>query len=207
MTVQFKRVAVIGTGVIGASWAALFLAKGLDVVATDVAPGAEGATSSIHRGRVAGARDTGASFVPRRIDVPPEVHHRPAGSRRRCRARAGEWSGAHRLQAQRCTRSSTPCCRRRSSIASSSSGLTMSEIQAGCPLHPGTLRDRASRSTRRTSSARRDRRRRQDVGRHDPACQRVLYIARQAHDPPPQGSARPRPPTACRPPCGGRSST
>jgi len=36
-----RRVAIIGTGVIGASWSALFLAKGLDVVATDVAPGAE----------------------------------------------------------------------------------------------------------------------------------------------------------------------
>ena len=37
------RVAVIGTGVIGASWAALFLANGLEVVATDVAPDAEAA--------------------------------------------------------------------------------------------------------------------------------------------------------------------
>ena len=38
-----RRVAIIGTGVIGASWTALFLANGLDVVATDVAPGAEAA--------------------------------------------------------------------------------------------------------------------------------------------------------------------
>ena len=36
-----KRVAVVATGVIGASWAAYFLASGLDVVATDPAPGAE----------------------------------------------------------------------------------------------------------------------------------------------------------------------
>ena len=36
-----KRVAVVSTGVIGASWAAHFLAHGLDVVATDPAPGAE----------------------------------------------------------------------------------------------------------------------------------------------------------------------
>jgi 3-hydroxyacyl-CoA dehydrogenase len=36
-----NRIAIIGTGVIGASWAALFLAKGLKVAATDVAPGAE----------------------------------------------------------------------------------------------------------------------------------------------------------------------
>ena len=36
-----KRVAIVGTGVIGASWAAHFLAHGLDVVATDPAPDAE----------------------------------------------------------------------------------------------------------------------------------------------------------------------
>src|SRR6201989_3419331 len=43
VTRPIKKVAIIGTGVIGASWAAQFLAKGLDVVATDVAPGAEAA--------------------------------------------------------------------------------------------------------------------------------------------------------------------
>src|ERR1700722_13964755 len=36
-----RRIAIIGTGVIGASWTSLFLAKGLQVVATDVAPNAE----------------------------------------------------------------------------------------------------------------------------------------------------------------------
>ena len=38
---DIRRVAVVGTGVIGASWAAHFLAQGLDVVATDPSPGAE----------------------------------------------------------------------------------------------------------------------------------------------------------------------
>src|SRR6476659_11440958 len=36
-----RRIAIVGTGVIGASWAAEFLARGLDVVATDPAPKAE----------------------------------------------------------------------------------------------------------------------------------------------------------------------
>ncbi len=36
-----RRVAVVGTGLIGARWAAHFLAHGLDVTATDPAPGAE----------------------------------------------------------------------------------------------------------------------------------------------------------------------
>jgi 3-hydroxyacyl-CoA dehydrogenase len=40
-TKPIRRIAIIGTGVIGASWAALFLAKGLQVVATDIAPNAE----------------------------------------------------------------------------------------------------------------------------------------------------------------------
>jgi carnitine 3-dehydrogenase len=35
------RIAVVGTGVIGASWAAEYLARGFDVVATDPAPNAE----------------------------------------------------------------------------------------------------------------------------------------------------------------------
>src|SRR5258705_5873174 len=36
-----KKIAIVGTGVIGASWAAQYLARGLDVVATDPAPNAE----------------------------------------------------------------------------------------------------------------------------------------------------------------------
>src|SRR5258708_2686083 len=36
-----RRVVVVGTGVIGASWATHYLSRGLDVVATDPAPNAE----------------------------------------------------------------------------------------------------------------------------------------------------------------------
>ena len=38
-----RRIAVVGTGVIGASWAAFYLSRGFDVVATDPAPNAESA--------------------------------------------------------------------------------------------------------------------------------------------------------------------
>jgi 3-hydroxyacyl-CoA dehydrogenase len=38
---EIERIAIVGTGVIGASWAAHFLAHGFDVIATDPAPGAE----------------------------------------------------------------------------------------------------------------------------------------------------------------------
>ncbi|BBQ01028.1 hydroxyacyl-CoA dehydrogenase (plasmid) [Burkholderia sp. SFA1] len=45
-----ERVAVVGTGVIGASWAAYFLARGLQVSATDPAPGArERLTAAVAR--------------------------------------------------------------------------------------------------------------------------------------------------------------
>jgi 3-hydroxyacyl-CoA dehydrogenase len=40
-TKPIRRIAIVGTGVIGASWTTLFLAKGLQVVATDIAPKAE----------------------------------------------------------------------------------------------------------------------------------------------------------------------
>src|SRR3954462_4291546 len=38
---SIRRIAIVGTGVIGASWAAQYLACGFDVVATDPAPNAE----------------------------------------------------------------------------------------------------------------------------------------------------------------------
>ncbi|MFG1376056.1 3-hydroxyacyl-CoA dehydrogenase NAD-binding domain-containing protein [Xanthobacter autotrophicus] len=42
-----RRIAVIGAGTIGASWAALFLSRGLDVVVSDPAPGAAEATQRL----------------------------------------------------------------------------------------------------------------------------------------------------------------
>src|ERR1700683_3356272 len=41
-----RRIAIVGTGAIGASWAALYLARGFNVVATDPAPHAE---ANLHR--------------------------------------------------------------------------------------------------------------------------------------------------------------
>jgi 3-hydroxyacyl-CoA dehydrogenase len=38
---QIRNIAIVGTGVIGASWAALYLARGFNVTATDPAPNAE----------------------------------------------------------------------------------------------------------------------------------------------------------------------
>src|SRR5271169_1973373 len=38
---QIRNIAIVGTGLIGASWAAQYLARGFDVIATDPAPNAE----------------------------------------------------------------------------------------------------------------------------------------------------------------------
>src|ERR1700737_503559 len=74
-----RRVAIIGTGVIGASWTALFLAKGLDVVATDIAPDAEtalrrfvkAAWPALERlGLAPGASQSKLTFTP---DLPTAV--------------------------------------------------------------------------------------------------------------------------------------
>src|ERR687888_626742 len=36
-----RRIAIVGTGLIGSSWAALYLARGFDVIATNPRPNAE----------------------------------------------------------------------------------------------------------------------------------------------------------------------
>ena len=130
---HIRRIAVIGTGVIGASWTALFLAKGMDVVATDIAPDAEaslrrfvdmawpalirlGLAPNASQSRLTFNADLvtavkGADLVqengPERIEFKRELY--------------GKLDG---LLAPDVI------------IASSSSGLTMSEIQTGCPSHP-----------------------------------------------------------------------
>ena len=133
MNPQIKRVAIVGTGVIGASWAALFLAKGMDVVATDIAPGAEeklrkyvddawpalttlGIAKEASRSRLTfnpdlNAAVTGVGLVqengPERLDFKSTLYKQ-----------LDELLPANVI------------------IASSSSGLTMSQIQEACPSHP-----------------------------------------------------------------------
>ncbi len=128
-----RRIAIIGTGVIGASWTALFLAKGLEVVATDVAPDAEtslrrfvkaawpalerlGLAPSASQSRLTFTRDlptavAGADLIqengPERLDFKKKLY-----------GQLDELLPPDVI------------------IASSSSGLTMSEIQSGAASHP-----------------------------------------------------------------------
>src|SRR5712671_8222019 len=132
-TKPIRRVAIIGTGAIGASWTALFLANGLEVVATDVAPDAEaalkrfveaawpalkrlGLSPSASQSKLSFKADLaaavkGADLVqengPERIDFKKKLY-----------GQLDELLPPDVI------------------IASSSSGLTMSEIQLGCASHP-----------------------------------------------------------------------
>jgi 3-hydroxyacyl-CoA dehydrogenase len=128
-----RRIAIIGTGAIGASWTALFLAKGLDVIATDIAPDAEAALRrfvqaawpALERlGLAPGASQSALTFT---ADMPTAV-------------RAADFvqeNGPERIDFKK-----KLYCELDEMlppdviIASSSSGLTMSEIQSACRLHP-----------------------------------------------------------------------
>ena len=128
-----RRIAIIGTGVIGASWTSLFLAKGLEVVATDVAPDAEtslrrfvkAAWPSLERlGLTPGASQSRLTFTG---DMPTAV----AG------ADLVQENGPERIDfKKKLYRQLDELLPADVIIASSSSGLTMSEIQSDCRLHP-----------------------------------------------------------------------
>jgi 3-hydroxyacyl-CoA dehydrogenase len=128
-----RRIAIIGTGVIGASWTSLFLAHGLDVVATDVAPGAEAALKrfvaaawpALQRlGLASGASQTRLSFT---ADLKAAVKD----------ADLVQENGPEKIDFKKTLyRQLDELLHPSVIIASSSSGLTMSEIQSACEMHP-----------------------------------------------------------------------
>ena len=128
-----RRVAIIGTGVIGASWSALFLAKGLEVVATDVAPNAEASLKRFiesawpvlkRLGLATGASQSKLSFTAdlatavKGADLVQENGPERIEFKKKLYGQLDELLPADVI------------------IASSSSGLTMSEIQSACRSHP-----------------------------------------------------------------------
>jgi 3-hydroxyacyl-CoA dehydrogenase len=128
-----KHVAVVGTGVIGASWVAHFLAHGLDVVATDPAPGAEARLRSEvteHWGILTqlGLAD-GASTDRLTFDADVESAVAQADFVQENGPERVELKHALFAQLDRAARPDVV-------LASSSSGLLPSVIQAGCPEHP-----------------------------------------------------------------------
>jgi 3-hydroxyacyl-CoA dehydrogenase len=128
-----RRVAIIGTGAIGASWTALFLAKGLDVIATDIAPDAEASLKRFVRaawpalerlGLAPGASQSRLSFT---ADMPAAV-----GA-----VDFVQENGPERIDfKKKLYRELDKILPPDVIIASSSSGLTMSDIQSACRQHP-----------------------------------------------------------------------
>jgi 3-hydroxyacyl-CoA dehydrogenase len=128
-----RGVAIIGTGVIGASWTSLFLAKGLDVVATDIAPGAAAALKHFvaaawpvlqRLGLTSGASQKRLSFTADLKAAVKDVDLVQENGPEKIDFKKGLYRQLDEVQHPRVI------------IASSSSGLTMSEIQSACVLHP-----------------------------------------------------------------------
>src|SRR6201992_1248709 len=127
-TKPIRRVTIIGTGVIGASWAALFLAKGLDVVATDVAPNAEAALKRFVDAAWPALERLGLAPGASRSKLSFTANLEAAGSG----ADLGQENGPGRIDfKQNLYGQLDDLLPADVIIASSSSGLTMSEIQSG----------------------------------------------------------------------------
>src|SRR6266516_4649381 len=132
-TKPIRRIAIIGTGVIGASWTALFLAKGLQVVATDIAPNAEGALRKFvetawpalkRLGLSPGASQSNLKFMPALAQAVAGVDLVQENGPERIDFKQKLYGQLDELLPPDVI------------IASSSSGLTMSEIQKGARSHP-----------------------------------------------------------------------
>src|SRR5215475_9066299 len=132
-TNPIRRIAIIGTGVIGASWTSLFIAKGLQVVATDIAPNAEAslrkfvetAWPALKRlGLSAGASQSNLTFSADLAQAVAGVDLVQENGPERIDFKQKLYGQLDDLLAPEVI------------IASSSSGLTMSEIQKGAPSHP-----------------------------------------------------------------------
>jgi 3-hydroxyacyl-CoA dehydrogenase len=128
-----RHVTIIGTGVIGASWTALYLAKGLRVVSTDPAQNAEAALRKFvetawpalqRLGLAPGASRSNLKFT---ADLAQAVAD----------ADLVQENGPERIDFKRKLYGQLDeLLPPDVIIASSSSGLTMSEIQLGAPSHP-----------------------------------------------------------------------
>jgi 3-hydroxyacyl-CoA dehydrogenase len=132
-TKSIQHITVIGTGVIGASWTSLFLARGLQVVATDVAPTAE---ASLRK------------FVENAWPALERLGLSPGASRSNLKFTANlaealaaadlvQENGPERIEfKQKLYGQLDGLLPPEVIVVSSSSGLTMSEIQKGAASHP-----------------------------------------------------------------------
>ena len=133
MTQTIQTAAIIGTGVIGASWATAFLARGMDVVVADPASGAEQAL----RGTVAAqwtamqqiGLSPGASLERLRFAASPEDAVAEVDF--------VQENGPERLDVKRdLFRRLDEAAPTSSLLATSTSTITISEFQDACRHHP-----------------------------------------------------------------------
>jgi 3-hydroxyacyl-CoA dehydrogenase len=130
---QIHNVAIVGTGVIGASWAALYLARGLNVIATDPAPNAEG---NLRRYIDAAWKDLTTIGLSANAS---RDHLKFTTDLKKALADADfvQENGPERKDFKvKLFADLDAATRPDSIIASSSSGLTMSTMQSACK-HPG----------------------------------------------------------------------
>ena len=133
MTQIVQTAAIIGTGVIGASWATAFLARGMDVIATDPAAGAEQALR----------RTVAAQWI-----AMEQIGLSPGASPERLRFVASpedavvqvdfvQENGPERLDVKRdLFRRLDEAAPAHSPLATSTSTITVSEFQDACTRHP-----------------------------------------------------------------------
>ncbi|HEY6796591.1 MAG TPA: 3-hydroxyacyl-CoA dehydrogenase NAD-binding domain-containing protein [Kineosporiaceae bacterium] len=128
-----SRVAVIGTGVIGTAWAALFLARGMDVVASDPAPGAADRLAHGVRAHWPGLQRRGVAdgASPDRLTFVTDPAEAAAT------ADFVQESGPERLDVKAALFEALDDAAPPDTVlASSSSGLLPSAIQDACLRHP-----------------------------------------------------------------------
>jgi 3-hydroxyacyl-CoA dehydrogenase len=132
-TKPIRRIAIIGTGLIGASWTSLFLAKGLQVVATDIASNAEAALRKFVEsawpplkklGLSPGAAQSNLKFTANLAQAVADADLVVENGPERIDFKQKLYGQLDELVPPDVI------------IASSSSGLTMSEIQKGAASHP-----------------------------------------------------------------------
>jgi carnitine 3-dehydrogenase len=133
MTTPITRVAIIGAGVIGASWATAFLARGMDVVASDPTPGAEdGLRKTVDAQWPAMQQmglSPGASMERLRFAASPEEAVADAGF--------VQENGPERLDIKRdLFRRLDEAAPPDAPLASSTSTVIISEFQDACTRHP-----------------------------------------------------------------------
>ncbi|WP_188567594.1 3-hydroxyacyl-CoA dehydrogenase NAD-binding domain-containing protein [Undibacterium terreum] len=133
MSKPIRKIAVIGTGAIGASWATLFLSRGLEVVATDIAPGAESRLRQFidQAWPALESMGLGADADKGKLSFTQDMHKAIEGSD------LVQENGPERIDFKLSLYETLDAnLPPEVPIVSSSSGLMMSDIQVGCKRYP-----------------------------------------------------------------------